>query len=217
MSEQTLAEQTQMALEKFLSGLAEQDQAIIGSAFQRLMKSDVAAKAIGVGDPMPDFILPNAQGNDVQLSSLLMKGPVVINFYRGGWCPFCNMEFKALHNYMPQMQEYNATLIGIAPETPEATSQTIEKHELKFEVLCDQGNQLADKLGLVMTVDEAIRPLYEKWGIDIPAANGDDTFELPVPATYVIDTQSEIRAAYIDKNYTQRMEPADIIKKLASL
>ena len=217
MSDTTLAEQTQKAMNDFMSSLPEQDQATIGGAFQRLMESAVGVKAVDVGDVMPDFSLPNATGSIVNLSALLQKGPVVINFYRGGWCPFCNIEFKALHDNLPEIQRYGATLIGIAPETPDTTLATIQKHDLKFEVLCDQGNHLAEKFGLVMTVDEAVRPLYEQWGLDIPAANGDDSFKLPIPATYVVDTDGVVKAAYIDKNYTQRMEPSEIIKALASM
>lgn len=213
----TLAEQTQARMNDFMSGLSEQDQVTIGSAFQRLMESDVGANALNVGDTIANFSLPNATGTIIRLSELLKKGPVVINFYRGGWCPFCNLEFKALHDHLAEMQSYAATLIGISPETPTTSLDTINKHDLKFEVLCDQGNKLAEKLGLVMIVDEAVRPLYEQWGLDIPAANGDDSFKLPVPATYVIDTQGVVRAAYIDKNYTQRMEPTDIVNALASL
>jgi len=217
MSDTTLAEQTQKAMNDFMSGLPEQDQATIGGAFQRLMESAAGDKAVDVGDVMPDFNLPNATGSVVNLSALLQKGPVVINFYRGGWCPFCNLEFKALHEHLPEIQRYGATLIGIAPETPDTTLATIEKHDLKFEVLCDQGNQLAEKFGLVMMVDEAVRPLYEQWGLDIPAANGDDSFKLPIPATYVVNMDGVVKAAYIDKNYTQRMEPSEIIKALENL
>ena len=217
MSKPTLAEQTQATLNEFMSNIPEQDQEVVAAAFQRLMDSQTADSAINVGDYVPDFKLPNASGDIISFNDLLKDGPVVINFYRGGWCPFCNLEFKALHDHLAEIEGHGARLIGIAPETPETTQDTIENHGLRFEVLCDQGNQLADRFGLLMVVDEAMRPLYQKWGIDLPAANGDDSFALPVPATYVIDAEGIVRGAYVDKNYTQRMEPSEIIKILSDL
>ncbi len=213
----TLAEQTEQALQEFLSGLPKEDQTTIAGSFERLLKSDVAKDAIGISDTAPDFILPNARGGNLQLSKALKNGPVVLSFYRGGWCPFCNLEFKALQERLPEMNALGATLIGISPETPDNSLSTMEKHQLQFDVLSDVGNKVARDYGLVMTLDEAMRPLYAEWGIDLPASNGDDSFELPVPATYVIDTHGVVRAAHVDKDYTKRMEPEDIITTLREL
>lgn len=170
-----------------------------------------------MGDTAPEFRLPNVQGGHTSLSELLKRGPVVLSFYRGGWCPFCNLEFKALHDKMHEMQTLGATLAGISPETLAVSRQTVQDHQLEFEVLSDEGNRVARDYGLVMVVDEAIRPYYAQWGIDIPAANGNETFELPVPATYLIDQSGRIRAAHVDKDYTKRMEPTDIMAALKAL
>lgn len=213
----TLAEQTQETVEAFIGGLPEEVQQAVGGVMQRLMSSNITDNASNVGDKAPEFRLPNVKGGDTTLSELLESGPVVLSFYRGGWCPFCNLEFKALHDKLPEMQALGATLVGISPEALAVSQQTAQDNALEFEVLSDEGNRVARDYGLVMIVDEAIRPHYMQWGIDIPTANGDETFELPVPATYVIDQSGVIRAAHVDKDYTKRMEPADIVAALRAL
>jgi len=213
----TLAEQTQETVEAFIGGLPEEVQQTVGGVMQRLMSSNITDNASNVGDKAPEFRLPNVKGGDTTLSELLESGPVVLSFYRGGWCPFCNLEFKALHDKLPEMQALGATLVGISPEALAVSQLTVQDNALEFEVLSDEGNHVARDYGLVMVVDEAIRPHYMQWGIDIPTANGDETFELPVPATYVIDQSGVIRAAHVDKDYTKRMEPADIVAALRAL
>ena len=213
----TLAEQTQETVEAFIGGLSEDVQQTVGEVFERLLNSNITDHAKNVGDNAPEFRLPNVQGGETTLSGLLESGPVVLSFYRGGWCPFCNLEFKALHDKLPEMQALGATLVGISPETVAVSQQTVQDHALEFEVLSDEGNRVAREYGLLMVVDEAIRPHYMQWGIDIPTSNCDETFELPVPATYVIDQNGIIRAAHVDKDYTRRMEPADIVAALKAL
>ena len=217
MMSKTLAEQTQETVEAFIGGLSEDVQQTVGEVFERLLSSNITDHAKNLGDTAPEFRLPNVKGGKTTLSELLESGPVVLSFYRGGWCPFCNLEFKALHDKLPEMQALGATLVGISPETLTVSQQTVQDHALDFIVLSDEGNRVARDYGLIMVVDEAIRPHYLQWGIDIPASNGDETFELPVPATYVIDQAGVIRAAHVDKDYTKRMEPADIVAALKAL
>lgn len=214
---ESLLSMTEQAKQDFISALPDEQKQVVGAAFERLLSSNVGAQAKQVGDTAPHFNLPNALGGSVQLSALIARGPLVLNFYRGGWCPFCNLEFRALQRILPDIKAQGATLVGISPETPDNALTTKEKHALEFEVLSDRGNLVARAYGLVMEVFEEMRPLYRQWGIDVPAANGDDSYQLPLPATYVIDTQGIIRAAYINKDYTQRMEPQDIIDALRSI
>lgn len=214
---QTLAAQTRATVEAFMANLSPEDQQTVGAAFERLLGSEAGEQAPRPGDQAPDFTLPNAAGEAVRLQDRLAAGPVVVNFYRGGWCPFCNLEFKALHDILPEIRQAGAALIGISPELPDVSRQTIQQHGLQFEVLSDVGNRIARDYGLLMVVDEAVRPLYQQWGIDVPAANGDDSFALPLPATYVIDTTGTVRAAHVNKDYTTRMEPADILAALHNL
>ncbi|MGD8712608.1 MAG: peroxiredoxin-like family protein, partial [Thiohalophilus sp.] len=151
------------------------------------------------------------------LSDHFARGPVVLSFYRGGWCPFCDLEFKVLHDRLDEIKKAGATLIGIAPETIQNMINTKTEKNIQFELCSDEGNRIAHDYGLVFTVDEAIRPLYLEWGINIPEANGDDSYQLPVPATYIIDRSGKIRAAHIDKDYTKRMEPDAIVAILQTL
>ena len=213
----TLAEQTQDTVEAFIGGLPEEVQQTVGGVMQRLMSSNITDNASNVGDKAPEFSLPNVKGGDTTLSELLESGPVVLSFYRGGWCPFCNLEFKALHDKLPEMQALGATLVGISPEALAVSQQTAQDNALEFEVLSDVGNKVIDQYGLVMKVPEVIRPLYLEWGLDIPTFNGEDTWELPIPATYVINTDGKIVSAYVNKNYTERMEPDDIVEVLETL
>jgi len=211
------AERAQEMRAAFMARLDDPTKAVMGGAFTRLMASDVASQAAGVGTPAPDFTLPNVRGGELRLGAVLQQGSVVLSFYRGGWCPFCNLEFRALQERLPEMRRLGARLIGISPETPDSSLSTAEKYDLQFDVLSDAGNTVARSYGLEMEGDETLRPLYLEWGLDIPQANGDDSWVLPVPATYVIDREGTVRAAHIDKDYTSRMEPEAIIEALRML
>lgn len=213
----TLADQLGKTVATFMAGLPAADAQLVGDSFEKLHASSVAATAISSGDSAPDFALPNARGGCVQLYQALKQGPVVLSFYRGGWCPFCNLELQALQARLPDIQALGAHLIAISPETPDHSLTTAEKHGLGFEVLSDTGNRTARAYGLLFTVYQEMRPLYLKWGLDVPACNGDDSWELPVPATYVIDTSGLVRAAHVDKDYTRRMEPGQVVAALQAL
>lgn len=182
-----------------------------------LASSGIVDNSLKVGDKAPDFILPDATGKPVKLSELLVKGPVVINFYRGQWCPYCNLEIRAFQQLLPEFQQASAQVIAISPELPDNSISITEKHELAFPVLSDVGNTVARSYGLVFSLAESLRPLYKGFGIDIPASNGDDTYELPVPATYVIDSTGTIRYAYAEADYTLRAEPAEVLAAVKTL
>lgn len=216
-SPMSYAEQYQQIVQQFMAGLTDDARTVVEQSFAEIMSSPWGDNALKEGAMATDFTLPNVKGEPVQLSNLLKNGPVILNFYRGGWCPFCNLEFKSLHDILPQINQRGATLIGISPELPDNSMSTVEKHQLQFEVLSDVGNKVADLYGLIFKVPEVIRPLYLEWGLDLPAVNGDDSWELPIPATYVINKDGKIISAYVNKNYTERMEPSDIIKALESL
>ena len=182
-----------------------------------LKQQGIENNALGVGDQAIDFSLPNIHGEDVNLKQALSKGAVVLNIYRGGWCPYCNLELNALQQALSEIEATGAQLIAVAPQLPDKSIESVKKHSLTFEVLSDVGNRVSRQYGLVFTLPEALRPIYEQFGLDIPGYNGDDSFELPMPATYVIKQNGEIAHAFVDADYTQRMEPADIINVLKSL
>ena len=212
-----LSEQTRQLTENFISGLPQDDQATVQKAFEIILNSNSGDQALRQGDMAPDFQLPNAKGGKTKLSDQLRQGPVVISFYRGGWCPYCNLEFKALSDSLPQIREFGANLMGISPELPDYSMNTVEKHQLPFEVLSDVGNKISREYGIVMEMPTEMRPLYLHWGLDVPTVNGDDSWELPIPATYVINQDGKITFSYINKNYTERCEPEHIIAALKAL
>jgi len=153
----------------------------------------------------------------VRLSELLQHGPVVVAFYRGGWCPYCNLELRALQKSLTEIQKLGAQLVAISPQTPDSSLSTQQKDELQFRVLSDKHSAVARQFGLVFTLPEEIRTIYKGFGHDIAARNGDDSFELPFPATYVIGQARTIHFAFVNADYTKRAQPAAILKVLREL
>lgn len=190
---------------------------IMDQATVDLKKSGIENIVAKAGDKAPDFSLPNHNGEERELSELLKGAPLVVSFYRGGWCPYCNLELAALQRALPEIESLGAKLIAVSPETPDNSLSTREKNELAFDVLYDKGNGVAEGYGLVFTLSEKLRPIYAKFGIDVPGFNGDDTFKLPVPATFVIGQDGVIAYAFADADYTKRLEPAEIVKALKAL
>ena len=160
--------------------------------------------------------LPHTEGG-VELADALANGPVVLTFYRGTWCPYCNTELRDLQAVLPEIEASGASLIAISPQQPDSSLSMQEKHSLTFPVLSDAGNEVSRAYGLVFSVGEDVQERYEAIGIDLAAINGDDAWELPVPATYVIDSEGVIRFAFVEADYTQRASPQEIIEALQSL
>ena len=133
------------------------------------------------------------------------------------WCPYCNMEMKALHDALPDIEARGARLVGMSPEMPDKAILSEQRNELAIDILNDSGNLVSEQLGLVFELPEVLRPIYTQFGLDIPAYNGDDSFRLPIPATYIIRQDRSVAYAYINADYTNRMEPGDIVTKLETL
>ncbi|TVZ23179.1 peroxiredoxin [Dokdonia sp. Hel_I_63] len=189
-------------------------QDIMRKAIEDLDATGILKHAVKTGDKFPDFTLPNAQGKTITLSKQLQKGKVVITFYRGGWCPYCNLELKAFQEVLPQIKEKGATLIAITPETPDNSLSTKEKNELDFEVLTSENNELARSLNLVFKLPEALAELYGNFGIDLLESQGNDANELPIAATYIIDQNGEVSYHFLSEDYKLRADPEDIIAAL---
>ncbi|HEY5004523.1 MAG TPA: peroxiredoxin-like family protein [Ktedonobacteraceae bacterium] len=186
----------------------------LNKGIQDLIQQNIAAHAPKVGDHAPDFTLPNAQGKPVTLSTLLQRGPVALIFYRGEWCPYCNVALHAYQNILPQIHELGGTLIAVSPQTPDHSLSLVEKAHLAFPVLSDVGNTVARQFGLVFSFSEDLRKTFNTININLADFNGDDAWELPIPGSFVIDQQGVIRLAFVDPDFTRRLEPAQLLEGL---
>jgi peroxiredoxin len=213
----SLAEQLANRATQGKTSLPVDTQEMYRRALATLEESGIAEQALNVGDTAPDFELPNAVGEMVRLSDHLESGPVILSFYRGQWCPFCNLELQALQKSMDDIEVAGATLIAVSPNTPDTSLSTVEKHALTFPVLSDHDNLVAKQFRLVFEMTEENIENYREKGRDIPRFNGSDKWELPIPATYVIDTDRVIRYAYVDFNHRRRAEPSEVIAAAARL
>jgi peroxiredoxin len=187
---------------------------LMDRATAELIASGREGRAAGIGDRAPGFSLPNALGEQVSLRRTLTKGPVVLSFYRGIWCPFCNLELRALQQFMPQINALGGTLVAISGQTPDNSLSAAEKHRLTYEVLSDTGLAVASSYGLVFRLPGYLRAAYEELGHPIPMFNGAGQHMLPVPGTFVIAPSGIIRFAYANPDYRYRADPEDILVAL---
>jgi len=172
--------------------------------------------ALTVGDSAPDFELKNALNQPVKLSALLQGGPVVLTWYRGGWCPYCNIQLRYLQSYLPQFKAAGGTLVALSPELPDKSLDTTEKNNLEFEVLTDYNNEVARQFRIAFTLNDELIEIYNDFH-KLETYNGVATNELPVPATYVIGTDGIIKYAFVNTDYRKRAEPAEILEVLKNL
>ena len=180
-----------------------------------LENSSIRESALAVGQKAPDFTLPDALGLDTTLSNLLEAGPVILTWYRGGWCPYCNLQLSYLQRFLPDFEKAGAKLVAITPETPDSSLSTQEKHDLRFEVLTDPANSVAKAYGGVHHLPEEIKKAYADRNVFDHYA--DDVDEFPIPATYIIDTAGVVRYRFVEPDYRKRAEPADLLAALQDL
>jgi peroxiredoxin len=183
--------------------------------FQKLVIENAKfVKGLSSGEKAPDFVLPNAVDKNVSLSNYLKKGPVVLKFYRGEWCPICNLDLRELQKIMPEIKSFGASLLAISPQNSDNALTMKEKNSLNFEVLSDKDQKVIKLYNLQFDPGED----YHKRR-DLTVLNGDGSKFLPVPATFIINKNFIIEAAHVDPNYTVRMEPKtilDILKKITT-
>ncbi|MEM9946696.1 MAG: peroxiredoxin-like family protein [Cyanobacteria bacterium P01_D01_bin.36] len=211
----TLKAQLDAFKAEFIEKFPADKAAIMEQATAALEKT--FAPALKVGDSAPEFTLPNATGKQASLTEALREGPVILNFYRGGWCPYCNLELRAYQQVLPKIKAAGASLLAISPQAPDTSLSTAEKNELEFEVLSDQGSNVAESYGLAFTLPDELQKLYTELNHVLPKVNGTPDWQLPVPATFVIDQDRKIILAYADVDYRNRLEPADAIAALKEL
>jgi len=181
-----------------------------------VQESGVLDSALSVGDKAHNFTLKNALNKSVTLYDELKNGPVVLTWYRGGWCPYCNITLHALQEKLPEFKQEGATLLALTPELPDNSLSTSEKNNLDFTVLSDLGNTIGKEYGVVFTLTNDVASIYNA-GFGLNKVNGDSSNELPLAATYVIDTNGIITYAFLDADYTQRAEPSEILSALKQL
>ena len=177
----------------------------------------LAERALKSGDQFPQVELSDQLGRVTDLRVLMSRGPLVVTFYRGGWCPYCNLELRAYQEALPEINKLGAQLVAISPETPDNTLSTAEKNDLTFTVLSDAKGKLADALGIRFELSPALRAYFMRAGHDLPARNGDDRWLLPMPATYVVERSGRIAFAHIEPDYRKRIDPSAAIQALRSL
>ena len=191
--------------------------ALIEQSTEALVHSGIMTQSLKPGDPMPNFILPNAGGSSIVLQSLLIKGPVIISFFQGVWCPFCCLELMAWQEALPTIQALGATVVAISPQTLEYSQSTVEQLSLTYDVLSDRGNQVARQFGLVYQIPDYLHSIFAAMGHPLPLYNGDHSYELPLTGTFVVDQQGSVIYRFVDPDFTKRAEPADVIQVLRDL
>jgi peroxiredoxin len=188
--------------------------AITGRAIEELRRAGVAGRTLAVGAKAPEFELADGDGKVFRSAEALAKGRLVVSFYRGRWCPYCVAELESLRDIVPQVEAARASLVAISPQTRKQSYFTADQHQLRFPVLSDPGNAVARQFGLVYRLPEGLEGLYRAIFINLPLANGDQSWELPIPATYVLERDGTVLFAFADVDHRKRAEPAEILECL---
>ncbi|MFP4499473.1 MAG: peroxiredoxin-like family protein [Candidatus Hydrogenedentota bacterium] len=191
-------------------------RATFAQGIDQVAQSGVIDSALKEGDRAPDFTLPADNGDTVTLHEALEAGPVVLVWYRGGWCPYCNIALQALDDALPRIQEAGGSLLAISPETLPNAEKTGEEGAFEFPILSDEDNRVARKYGIVYTLPDPVAQAF-KGSVDLEKFNGNNKNELPLAVTYVVDSDRTIRYAFIEADYKKRAEPAEIVGALGDL
>jgi peroxiredoxin len=186
-------------------------------ATAELIASGAADRALKVGDAAPLFSLRDPDGNTVSAAELLSAGPLIVSFYRGVWCPYCNMELQALQAALPDFEHEGAKVIAISPQTAVNSRKSTRENHLTFPILSDPNNAVAATFGLRFSLPDYLVDLYKSLKNDLPAFNGDSSWTLPMPGRFVIAPDRTIVYAEVNPDYTHRPEPADMLASLRKL
>jgi peroxiredoxin len=185
--------------------------AMMESATATLKLTGIESNAVKIGDRVPTLSLKDARGDTVTIDQLLKKGPVVAVFYRGGWCPYCNLTLRAWQLQLDELTRLGASLVAISPQTPDNSLSTAEKNELAFAVLSDSELSAAKAFGIAFALPSELVTLYGSVGNDLPVHNGNGQWVLPIPATFVIDQSGTVQFAHIEADYRERAEPQAVM------
>jgi len=186
-------------------------------ATAELVASGAASRALKPGDRAPDFLLSDPEGRSVSSRDLLGRGPLVISFYRGVWCPYCNMELQALQAALPEFKQLGANLVAVSPQTAANSRKSIRQNRLSYPILTDSRNELAAAFGLRFQLPDYLVDLYRSLRNDLPSFNGDESWTLPMPARFALAPNGTIVYAEVNPDYTVRPEPAELLPPLRRL
>ena len=214
LSNMTLSDQLVLMQKLSLEKIPPEAVKIMKDATDKLRSEQLALKALKVGQKMPDFTLPDANGKNLNLKTLLKNGPVILIFYRGSWCPYCNAQLSNYQQHLGDFKSKGANLVAISPEKPDLAVLMAEKKKLEFPILTDKNNTLAKKFGLVFAVTPELKQIYTNFGIDLEKSQGNADWRLPIPATYVVGKDGKITYAHVDPDYTKRANPEEIMAVL---
>jgi peroxiredoxin len=187
---------------------------IMARATEALIASGAAGRALKAGDRAPEFTLDAPDGTPVSSADLLAGGPLVVSFYRGVWCPYCNMELQALQAILPEFQAAGAGLVAISPQTRANSRKSMRDNGLGFPILSDTHNDIAAAFGLRFALPDYLVDLYKSLGNQLPSFNGDDSWTLPMPGRFVIGSDGIIAYAEVNPDYTRRPEPGDMLPSI---
>ena len=210
----TLREELSAFSEEIAKNAPDEALQIIGQEIEKFYKTGISEKALNVGNNVPDFELEDSYGNVISLDSMVALGPAVISFNRGNWCPFCNIDFKHMQKNITPIEESGSNLFVISPQLKEKSAQLKAENGYDYPILHDKNNEVAKQFGICFTLSDKLKAIHKSFGMDIPAHNGEDSFELPIPATYVVNQDKEIVYAYVNPNWMERAQIEDVKKFL---
>lgn len=211
-----LADTLGIVAERYAAKTTPEKKEMLNRGIQEIVDKGIIYRAVLQKSKAPDFTLKNAKGKAINLYTEIAKGPVILVWYRGGWCPYCNITLRYLQAYLPEFKKYGALLLALTPESPDKTLSTKEKNKLGFEVLTDKDNEVARSYGIAYTLNDTLKKEYET-AVGLSKYNGNDKGELPLAATYVVHPNGKVIYAFLDADYRRRAEPADILRALKSL
>jgi len=208
--------------EQLKAAAAEHLPADVVDVFDRsirdLLAQGVPAGTVAVGDTLESFTLSDATGAPVTLDQLVEAGPAVIVFYRGGWCPYCNLALRTYqHELLPQLAAFDTRLVAISPQSPDQSLSTAEKAGLDFTVLSDPAGRVAEEIGIVFQQADEVLDAQRKLGLDLAQVNAEGSTRLPRPTVLVVGQDRTVRFVDVQPDYTARTEVADILAALAAL
>jgi peroxiredoxin len=211
----TIREQSQQLKAAAAEQLPGEVVAVFDQSIQDLLDQGVPDGALQVGDVLESFTLDDATGTPVTLDQLVETGPAVIVFYRGGWCPYCNLALRTYQReLLPELAAFGARLVAISPQSPDQSLSTAEKAELEFTVLSDPGSRLARRIGIAFQQKEEVLAAQRKLGLDLAVVNAEGAVDLPRPTVLIVGTDRIVRFIDVQPDYTARTEVADILAAL---